>query len=98
MAAAESLIATLPGKKKGGSEGAARALLPICVSEVELRAKTEVAAHDVRSRPCRVVLEQVVRRRRFERRADVEHVQHVRIHRVLVVELVTDGEIRVPGR
>src|SRR5690606_1439074 len=56
------------------------------LSEVDLDTEAEVATHDVRASPCRVVPEQSVRSRRIELRSDVEHVQDIGVDRVVVVD------------
>src|SRR3546814_18296943 len=63
--------------------GGSRKSRPSCLQsldlEVDLRADTEVATHDVRASPRRVETEQAVSRVGIERRLGVEQVEHVRI-------------------
>src|SRR5688572_15418174 len=65
-------------------------------SEIRFESKPVIAPHHVRPTPRGVVSEYAVRRRRVELRIDVEHVQDVQLDQVVLIELVTQRQIRVP--
>src|SRR3546814_2051765 len=80
--------------------GGSRKSRPSCLQsldlEVDLRADTEVATHDVRASPRRVETEQAVSRVGIERRLGVEQVEHVRIDGELVGDLLRHGQVKIP--
>src|SRR3546814_14278061 len=76
----------------GGSRKSRPSFLQSLDLEVDLRADTEVATHDVRASPRRVETEQAVSRVGIERRFGVEQVEQVRIDGALVGDLQIGSE------
>src|SRR5688572_9209178 len=93
-----SHLACFAHKKRGGPGRPFSFPVRKRTLEVDLRADPEVAAEDVRTAPGGVEAEDAVGTRRVELRIDVEHVQHIEVHREDVVDAVTRIEVDVPLR